>query len=265
MLESEDNTWQYSNLPANGHTIILTTWKSWIHISMEDKRVMEEILHPAVSMQLFYLIHQSCVCMCVVQVLLVQECLSQKGGSCQWSGPVGGQCPCWLSAGWDAWRGRTAPGSAYLSAWCLPEPCKGEQTVNRNTPNRLWADCAWVPRWKQCLSTFGKNLVWLTFEGAKTDAGLHLGPHVFPKNVSLKHLISWWLYIEEVKWYKNVKSDLWSIKKDLSQDLACKINSITKTHFWSTFLTVEELIWPLCNKALFINDLWVVINGFINC
>lgn len=75
-----------------------------------------------VSMQYVY------VC---VWDLLVQECLSQRAGACQQSGPVEGRYPCWLSAGWDAWRGQTAPWSAYLSASCLPEPCGGRADSQR--------------------------------------------------------------------------------------------------------------------------------------
>lgn len=69
-------------------------------------------------------------CLCVCD-LLAQECFSLRGGSCQQSEPEAGPGPCWLSAGWDTWRRRTAPWSAYLSVWCLPEPCRKEQTVSR--------------------------------------------------------------------------------------------------------------------------------------
>lgn len=50
--------------------------------------------------------------------------LSLREGSCQQTVLAEGQCPCWLSAGWDALRGQTAPSLASRSAECLPEPCR---------------------------------------------------------------------------------------------------------------------------------------------
>lgn len=72
--------------------------------------------------------------------LLLWECLFQWEGSCQQSELVEGQRPWSPSAGWDAWPGQTAPWSAYRSAWCLLEPCKGPIQTNPGRQAHGWLE-----------------------------------------------------------------------------------------------------------------------------
>lgn len=71
--------------------------------------------------------------------LLWWGCLFQRGGSCQQSELVEGRHPSSPSAGWGAWPGQTVPWSAYLSVWCLQEPC-GPIRTQRVRPARGWAE-----------------------------------------------------------------------------------------------------------------------------